>query len=625
MNSPPKLGAWPGKDGTHFRVWAPKAQTVEVVLERPSSSALALPLQKNQDGTFSGLLSDVWAGDRYRYRVDGAGPFPDPASRFQPEGVHGASEVVEASQFVWSDASWRGRDLNELVIYELHVGTFSPEGTFAGVTGRLPELKQLGVTAVELMPVAEFPGRRNWGYDGVSLFAPARCYGRPDDLRRLVDTAHRLGLAVILDVVYNHLGPDGNYLGIYSPYYFTRRHQTPWGAALNFDGEHSSQVRRFFIENALHWVHEYHVDGLRFDATHAIADDSQRHFIAELAEQVHGACLGKKTLAIAEDHRNLAFMVKPESAGGWGLDAVWADDFHHQMRRLLAGDQEGYYRDYSGSTEDLASTIREGWFFCGQFSVHRGEPRGTDPASLPPRRFVFCLQNHDQIGNRALGERLHHQIELPVYRAAVALLLLLPAVPLLFMGQEWAASMPFLYFTDHDEELGKRVTTGRRKEFRHFSAFSDPIARETIPNPQAQSTYESSRLNWEEREHEPHASVVRLHKTLLQLRQYEPALRSATIDSFVVEALDQSTILLQRSAVDGPTLLAVFRLQGSGTVDLSGQPTIKPLAGTRWETVLTTENASFSDDPYPPRLELEGPAPVVHFARPSAVLLRVSG
>ncbi|MCI0680767.1 MAG: malto-oligosyltrehalose trehalohydrolase [Gemmataceae bacterium] len=638
MSWQPTYGAWPGKDGAQFSVWALNARLVEVILKRTDGAKSVQLLQKNSDGTFGGLLPGVGPGDRYRYRVDGQGPFPDPASRFQPEGVHGPSEVIDPTRFNWTDASWRGIGLDDLIIYELHVGTFTPEGTFAGVAGRLPYLKQLGVTAVELMPVADFPGQRNWGYDGVSLFAPARCYGRPDDLRRLVDEAHRLGLGVILDVVYNHLGPDGNYLGVYSPYYFTERHHTAWGAAVNFDGEHSEPVRRFFIENALHWVHEYHVDGLRLDATHAIADDGPRHILAELAERVHGAVPGKSILVIAEDHRNLAHMVKsPASSShpceggdtggvnGWGLDAVWADDFHHQIRRLLAGDHEGYYRDFSGSTADLAATLRQGWFFCGQFSEHLGAPRGSDPAGLPPRSFVICLQNHDQIGNRALGERLHHQIDLAAYRAAVVLLLCAPATPLLFMGQEWAASSPFLYFTNHHDELGKLVTEGRRKEFRHFAAFSDPAARARIPDPQAESTFVASRLDWSECEREPHASMLRLHRTLLRLRQTEPALRSATRESFAVEALDDGTILLRRSAGPGPTLLAVCRLRGSGAVDLGGRDAVQPCAGKPWETVLTTEDAAYSPDPCPPRVDLTGRAPVMHFARPAAVLLRRPG
>ncbi len=622
MQWQPFLGAWPEGEGTRFRVWAPTAHTVEVVLEGTREGGSARPLKKAADGTFNALLPGVGAGDLYRYRVDGQGPYPDPASRFQPDGVHGPSEVVAPSRFAWSDAGWRGVRLGELVVYELHVGTFTPAGTFAGVTERLPYLVDLGVTAVELMPVADFPGRRNWGYDGVALFAPARCYGRPDDLRRLVEAAHRLGLAVLLDVVYNHLGPDGNYLGVYSPYYFSTRHQTDWGAALNFDGAHSAPVRHSFIENAQHWVHEYHLDGLRLDATHAILDDSPRHFLADLVEQLRAAVPDRHVLLIAEDHRNLAHTLKPEPEGGWMLDAVWADGFHHQTRRLLAGDDEGYYRDFTGTTEDLATTIRKGWFYGGQFSVHFGKPRGTDPTGLAPPQFVYCLQNHDQIGNRALGERLHHQIDLAAYRAASALLLCCPATPLLFMGQEWAARTPFLYFTDHDEGLGKRVTEGRRREFRHFAAFSDPEARAKIPDPQALSTFLASKLVWDEREREPHAALLRLYQQLLHLRRHEPALRAAQGKDFAVTALNEKAILLKRGASGAPTLLVLTQLRGQGIADLRGHSFLTPHQGRRWEVVLTTEDAPFSPDPHAPRIDDTAGAPVVYCQRPSAVIFR---
>jgi maltooligosyltrehalose trehalohydrolase len=363
----PSFGAWVGPDGTVFRVWSPDRGHVDVIVEHSGGSSVRA-LARSPDGTFSAVLPDVRGGDRYRYRLDHDLVLPDPASRFQPEGVHGPSQVVDPRSFRWTDTRWTGLDPDDLVFYELHVGTFSPEGTFAGVTARLPALAALGITAIELMPVADFPGSRNWGYDGVALFAPARCYGTPDDLRHLVDTAHGFGLAVFLDVVYNHLGPDGAYLSAFSPYYFTEHHHTPWGAALNFDGDHSGMVREFFIENACHWVHEYHIDGLRLDATYAIADDGPRHFLAELTARVRESGPGRRVLVVAEDHRNFNWMLKPEGDGGWGVDAVWADAFHHQCRRLLAGDSEGYYRDYSGRTDDLATTIRQGWFYTGQFS-----------------------------------------------------------------------------------------------------------------------------------------------------------------------------------------------------------------------------------------------------------------
>ncbi len=368
----PRLGAWPEAGGVRFRVWAPERRRVELIVEGQDGGRTP---ERDDQGYWVTFAPDLAPGTLYRYRLDGEGPFPDPASRFQPEGVHGPSRLVDPGAFEWSDRGWTGIGLEDLVVYEMHVGTFTPEGTFEATREKLAQLRDLGVTAVELMPVADFPGRWNWGYDGVDLFAPARAYGEPDDLRRLVDAAHGEGLGVLLDVVYNHLGPDGNYLGLYSPSYFSDVHETPWGGAVNLDGPGSEHVRAFFIENARHWIHEYHLDGLRLDACHALIDESPRHFLGELQEQVRSSVPDRKVLIIAEDSRNLVRMVQPESAKGWGLDAVWADDLHHQLRVGLAGDRDGYYADFSGSLEDLARTIRDGWFFQGQrLAPLRGPP-----------------------------------------------------------------------------------------------------------------------------------------------------------------------------------------------------------------------------------------------------------
>lgn len=594
-----------------------------MVVERPDGASVHV-LGRSPDGTFSAVVPNARVGDRYRYRLDSDRLLPDPASRFQPDGVHGPSQIVDPQSFHWTDEGWRGLDLGDAVFYELHVGAFSPEGTFAGVTARLPYIAALGVSAIELMPVADFPGSRNWGYDGVALYAPARCYGSPDDLRQLVDAAHALGLGVFLDVVYNHLGPDGAYLSAFSPYYFTERHHTPWGAGLNLDGEHSGMVREFFFENALHWVHEYHLDGLRLDATHALADGSPRHFLAELTARVQQSVTARRVLMVAEDHRNLNWMMKPEAEGGWGVDAVWADAFHHQCRRLLAGDSEGYYRDYSGSAGDLAATIRRGWFYTGQFSTHLGERRGTDPTGLPACRFVICLQNHDQIGNRAHGERLHRQIEPCAYRAAVVVLLLAPETPLLFMGQEWAASTPFLYFTDHHTELGRLVTEGRRHEFRQFAAFADPATREQIPDPQAPTSFFSSRLLWNEQLREPHASVLRLHQALLAVRRRQLARHGAA--AFHVAAIGDDTIVMRR---DGPddAFLIVARLRGAGVVNLmpsrvtSLEDDSNATSGL-WRPILHTEDTEFCPDPVPPILDFAAGAATICFQRPSAIVLK---
>ncbi len=617
----PALGAWPEENGTRFRVWAPKARKIEVILERPGEEPLEIALERSADNHFSALVPGVRAGDQYRYRIDGQGMFPDPASRFQPEGIHGPSEVVDPGTFVWSDRGWKGIAREDLVIYELHVGTFTPEGTFDGVTGRHEALRDLGVTAIELMPVADFVGERNWGYDGVDLFAPSHVYGTPDNLRRLVDEAHRLGICVILDVVYNHFGPTGNYTGQFSDRYLSHK-EGDWGSCINLDGEGSEQVREFFIENALYWLHEYHLDGLRLDATHALHDDSPPHFLDVLSERVHASVPGRKVLLIAEDSRNLATMVRLRGDGGWDLDGVWADDFHHELRRLLAGDREGYFRDYAGTTADIATTINQGWFYTGQRSIHLDAPRGTDPEGIEPRRFVFCVQNHDQIGNRAFGERLHHQIDQAAYRGACALLLCAPQTPLLFMGQEWAASAPFLFFTDHDEELGALVTEGRRREFRHFPGFADPEAREKIPDPQAASSFEASKLDWSEREREPHASFFRLHKALLTLRRNEKALRTNRRESYEAVALDADTLLLVQDDDRGGRLALIARLRGSGKAELSTCSQLRLSDDLVWEVVLTTEDSSFAPDPSPPSVEIDGPSVSIDFSRPSAVVLK---
>ncbi len=605
--------------GTRFAVWAPLAQSVAVQLDRPGSATDVRPLERDRSGVFVGAFADVDAGVRYCYRVDAAGCFPDPASRYQPDGVHGASMTVDPSAFRWTDQPWTGRLASDLVIYEIHVGTFTSSGTFAGVAERLEQLRDLGVTAIELMPVADFSGDRNWGYDGVALFAPARCYGAPDDLRRLVDHAHALGLAVLVDVVYNHTGPEGSYLSRYSPYYFTDRHRSPWGQGVDLDGPHSALVREFFIENALHWIHEYHLDGLRLDATHAIQDRGPRHFLAELTERVHVSAPHRQVHVMAEDHRNLAAMVARVNDFGWGLDAVWADDFHHQMRRLLAGDREGYYGDFSGTVSDLAATLRQGWFFTGQYSAHQRQPRGTDPSAIPARRFVVCLQNHDQVGNRALGERLHHQIDGAAYRAASAVLLTAPQTPLLFMGQEWAASSPFQYFTDHPEPLGRLVTEGRRREFGDFAAFTDPASRNRIPDPQAEATFDASHLNWPERDLEPHASMLRLYAALLAFRRELSAIDGRP---FSAEAYDDDTLIMGWAPTTGVSHLVVARLRGAGTVDL-GRSDLACRAIAPWVKVLTTEDRPFNAGPAAAvAISGTGIAPILAFAGPAAVIFR---
>jgi maltooligosyltrehalose trehalohydrolase len=606
------IGAWRDGDATQFRVWAPDHGLVELVLEGGGRRDVRL-LERDSRGYWSGAFPDVRPGARYRYRLngDGAKVFPDPASRFQPDGVHGPSQVIDPA-FRWTDQEWRPRDHSDLVFYELHVGTFTQDGTFRGVIDRLPYIAQLGVTAIELMPVGDFPGCRNWGYDGVSIFAPARCYGTPDDLRRLVNAAHQHGLAVFLDVVYNHMGPDGAYVQAFSPYYFTDRHRSPWGDGVNLDGAHSEEVRNFFIANAVQWLREYHMDGLRLDATHALQDEGPRHFLEEFTTTVR-ASVDRPVVFVAEDHRNLAQLLLPAERGGWGIDGVWADDFHHQVRVHVAGDNEGYYRDFSGRAEDIATTIRQGWFFTGQRSHHMGEERGTDPSPIDPRQFVVCVQNHDQVGNRARGERLSHDIDLPTYRAVSTLLLTAPETPLLFMGQEWAASPPFLFFTDHHDELGRQITSGRREEFASFKAFADPELRKSIPDPQAAETFERSRLAWVEVQRPEHAGVLRLYQRLLGLRGTGAAFRAATREAFDVRALDEETILIERRH-DRESVWMVVRLAGAGGASVAGVH--------EGHVMLSTEDPDIAPDPHPIDVRFSGGTAAIRFARPGAVLFR---
>ncbi|WP_420128305.1 malto-oligosyltrehalose trehalohydrolase [Longimicrobium sp.] len=578
-------------DGVRFRVWAPASRAVDVVVYGPDAERVH-PLAAEEDGWFCATVPGLGAGARYKYRLDEGDAFPDPASRSQPDGVHDPSEVADPS-FPWTDDGWRGVPADDLVIYELHVGTATDEGTFDALIGRLDEIAALGATAVEPMPIAEFPGARNWGYDGVFLYAAESSYGGADAFRRFVDAAHARGLAVILDVVYNHLGPEGNYLhAMTGGRYFTDRHCTPWGDAIDYARK---PVREFAIQNALYWAHEYHVDGLRMDATHAILDDSEIHLLRELGSRVRESLpADRHFVLIAEDERNERRVLLPPPEG-CGLDGLWADDLHHQLRRHTAGDHEAYFSDYTGSAEDIVRTLRQGWFYEGQVSENHGKPRGTPAEGLPPRAFVHCIQNHDQVGNRAFGDRLTEDIGLDVYRAASALLLLSPYTPLLWMGQEWAATTPFQYFTDHPEELGRLVTEGRRKEFGKFSAFADPAVRERIPDPQAASTFERSRIRWHEAERMPHAGVLALYRELLRLRRTHPALRRRDREGFAVAALGEHGIALRRTGADGGAILLVVSLRGPLSVDLRAMEETRAPAD-RWELLLSSEEARFGGE-----------------------------
>lgn len=500
---------------TRFRVWAPLANRVQLVLGN-----VRHPMQGAEHGWWSAHLPQGGADTDYAFVVDDSAPLPDPRSPWQPRGVHGMSRLVDHAAFAWTDAGWQPPPLASAVIYELHVGTFTPAGTFEAIIERLGYLRTLGVTHIELMPVAEFPGARGWGYDGVDLWAPRHGYGGPDGLKHLVNACHAGGLAVILDVVYNHLGPNGNYLGRFGPY-FTDRYRTPWGDAINFDGPESDEVRRFVCDNALMWLRDYHLDGLRIDAAHAIVDTSAVHVLEQLADEVDAleAELGRHLTLIAESDLNDPRLLRSREAGGYGLDAQWADDFHHALHAVLTGERDGYYADF-GSLADLAKALEAAFVYDGRYSVFRRRRHGRPAVGLPGHRFVVCLQNHDQVGNRARGERVSHLVEIERLKVGTALLLTAPFIPLLFQGQEWAASTPFQYFTDHDDpELGRAVSEGRRSEFVAFGW--EPA---DVPDPQSSETFTRSRLDWSELGREPHASLLDWHRQLIRVRRELPAL-----------------------------------------------------------------------------------------------------
>ena len=509
--------------GARFRLWAPAAREVAVRLHG-SSDAQDFPAVAVGEGWFELEPLDVHIGDRYRFVIDGRQAVPDPASRWNPDDVHGASVVVDPASFDWQDTGWSGRPWHEVVLYELHVGTFTPEGTFAGVERRLDYLVRLGVTAIELMPVADFPGARDWGYDGALLFAPDAAYGTPEDLKRLVQAAHARGLMVFLDVVYNHFGPEGNYLHVYAPQFFTERHHTPWGMAIDFDGPASRTVRDFYVHNALYWLEEFHVDGLRLDAVHAIYNRSGDDILATIAAAVRaGPGANRHVHLVLENDDNQARHLCRKRAAGACYDAQWNDDIHHAFHVLLTGESDGYYADYADDPlAHLGRCLAEGFAYQGEQSGYRGGvERGEPSAGLPATAFVSFLQNHDQIGNRAFGERLTVLARPAPLAAALAVVLLAPAPPLLFMGEEWGTTRPFLFFCDFEASLAPKVTAGRRREFARLPRFRDEAARNLIPDPSSPLTFAASKLDWRECEHGPGAECLGLYRRLLALRRTE--------------------------------------------------------------------------------------------------------
>lgn len=579
--------------GAHFRVWAPNASTVALVFDKQTEADAAPPtaLTAEGNGYFSGTAHHARAGMTYRFQLN-HGAFPDPASRFQPSGPHGPSQVVDPGAFTWSDDAWPGVDPQGQILYELHLGTFTPEGTWAAAAAQLPELAHLGVTLLEIMPVADFPGTRGWGYDGVNLFAPCRLYGQPDDMRRFVDEAHQLGMGVILDVVYNHLGPDGNYLPQYSKDYFHKSKVSEWGDTLNFDDEHSGPVRELFCANAAHWISEYHLDGLRLDAVHQIFDESQEHFLQELTRRARAAAGTRRIFIVAENELQQGHLARSPEAGGYGLDAAWSDDFHHSAMVALTGRDEQFFADYKGSAQEMISCAKWGFLYQGQHSRWMARSRGTSAFDLAPWNFVVFLQNHDQAANPAWGRRLHTIVSPARLRAITAWLMLGPNTPLLFQGQEFAASAPFYYFSDlnHDPALARAITQGRQNQLEPFLRFANPGFQHDAIDPQREETHLACKLDLRERE--LHAPVYELHRDLIHLRRQDPVVGRCPRTRFDASVLGGKAMALRYfDPVNGDRLLLV-NLE-SNPLELPPDPLLAAPSGWAWELVWTSEDPKY--------------------------------
>jgi maltooligosyltrehalose trehalohydrolase len=545
------LGAHVTYQGVRFRVWAPMASSILLrVIGEPDD----IPMTQEPKGYFSAFWVNGKAGAKYYYLVSGEQPRPDPVSRFQPEEVHGPSEVIDPSQFKWEDQDWKGVPLDEMILYEIHAGTFTPEGTFEAIIPFLDYMRnELGITTLELMPVAQFPGGRNWGYDGTYLYAPQNSYGGPYGLKSLVNACHQKGLALILDVVYNHLGPEGNYLNDYGPY-FTDRYKTPWGPAINLDGPESDEVRKFIIDNALYWVTEYHIDGLRIDAIHGIFDFSAQHILFDIQEAVHRQAekLGRPIVVIAESDLNDVRAINPPSKGGYGLDAQWNDDFHHCLHALLTGERNGYYQDF-GDLNQMAKAIGEGFVYSGQYSPYRKRRHGSPSKHLPPTKFVIFSQNHDQVGNRKKGDRLSTLVSFEALKLAAGTVLLSPHIPLLFMGEEYKEEAPFQYFVSHsDPGLIEAVRKGREAEFSSFQWEGE------IPDPQDEMTFIRSKINLDLRHHEKNNTLLEFYQMLIKLRKERPSLSCLDKKGMQVKAFEKERVLLVQREYKGDRLICIF-------------------------------------------------------------------
>ncbi|MDB5310403.1 MAG: Alpha-amylase-family protein [Gemmataceae bacterium] len=596
------VGAEVVPDGVDFRVWAPGRRTVEVVGEDDGPPTAALAPEGNE--YFSGTIPGLAAGDRYRYRLDGEGSFPDPAARYQPAGPHGPSAVVDPAAFAWTDAGWRGVSLPGQVIYELHVGTFTREGTWAAAARELPELAAAGFTLVEVMPVAEFPGRFGWGYDGVNLFAPTRLYGTPDDFREFVDRAHAAGLGVILDVVYNHFGPDGNYLSHFAPAYFTDRHENEWGCGINFDGPDADPVREYYLANAGYWVDEFHLDGLRIDASQAIVDQSPEHILAAIGRRVREAAGGRGTVVVSENEPQEARVVRPVGAGGYGLDGLWNEDFHHSAMVAMTGRNEAYYTDHAGAAQEFVSAAKYGFLFQGQRYSWQEKRRGAPAFDLPGWAFINYVQNHDQVANSARGIRCHQLSSPGRYKAATACLLLFPGTPMLFQGQEFAASTPFFYFADHRPELRERVRSGRVEFMSQFRSMDRPDLSAWLPDPADPASFERCKLDFADRVN--NAGYYQMHKDLLRLRREDQVFRPGPGQRVDGAVLGPRAFVIRYFAGGHADRLVLVNFGTDLYRDQAPEPLLAPPAGCRWGVIWSSEDRAYGGNGTPPPEAADG-------------------
>jgi maltooligosyltrehalose trehalohydrolase len=580
--------------GVHFRVWAPEHRRVSLLLERPqeSKAQIEFVLEREEGGYFAGYILKAGGGDWYRYRLDGEEQlYADPASRFQPDGPLGPSEVIDPGSFEWTDRAWPGVSLEQQVLYEMHVGTFTQEGTWEAATAELSELADLGITLVEIMPVADFAGRFGWGYDGVNLSAPTRLYGTPDDMRRFVDRAHTLGLGVALDVVYNHVGPVGNCLKPFSRHYVSHRYTTEWGEAINFDDENSAPVREFFLANVSHWIEEYHLDGLRFDATQNIYDASSEHILAAMCRRAREAARGRSTVLIAENEPQQVRLLRPAEQGGFGFDAVWNDDFHHSAIVALSSHNEGYYREHRGEPQEFVSAAKHGYLYQGQWYAWQKKTRGTPTLDVKPASFVNCLDNHDQVANSLRGQRCHEFSSPGCYRAMTALLLLMPGTPLLFQGQEFAASSPFLYFADNQGEVGRKVNQGRKDFLKQFRSLATPEAQAAMTDPGDPATFHRSKLNPLERQ--AHAEATALHRDLLRLRHTDPVFRAQRPGGLDGAVLGPEAFVLRYFGQHGDDRLLLVNFGRDLHLASAPEPLLAPPEGQSWQLLWSSEHPSY--------------------------------